>query len=118
MQLPDFVRMPPLTVWLPPVLALAAAPITTDSYREYALPFVMFVCTVFFGQWLVDKVERSEWRQKLREEANAAKSARDAADPDQKGLPPGFDALAASKKAEAEKKAAAKVGSGSAKKKR
>ena len=70
-----------------PVLALAAAPITTDSYWEYALPFVMFVCTVFFGQWLVDKVERSEWRQKLREEANAAKSAR-AADPDQKGLPP------------------------------
>ena len=44
--------------------------------------------------------------------------ARSAADPDQKGLPPGFDALAASKKAEAEKKAAAKVGSGSAKKKR
>ena len=43
MQLPDFVRMPPLTVWLPPVLALAAAPITTDSYWEYALPFVMFV---------------------------------------------------------------------------
>ena len=66
-----------------------------------------------------DTCSTDRWRrQKLREEANAAKSARDAADPDQKGLPPGFDALAASKKAEAEKKAAAKVGSGSAKKKR